>query len=292
MESWLWLPLALGSALATAVADLITKRTFGDLSPYTMCLAIWLFAIPFLVVVGLFLQWPVLDLTFWLAVVAALPLEYLAALLYMRVLKVCHLSLCIPFLAFTPVFLILTGWLILGEALSLGGLAGIVLIAGGSYVLGLGSVRFTWWEPFAALAWEPGARLMLMVAAIYSITSALGKLAIIHSEPAFFGVFYPTLFGGLLLAGYPLNRSREGKTLMSRYTAGILLGMAMAASIMCHVFGLSLAPTAYLIGVKRLSILFSVLLGGLLLRERPMLPRLLAAILMVAGVALIAFRGS
>ncbi len=66
----------------------------------------------------------------------------------------------------------------------------------------------------------------------------------------------------------------------------------MAGEILCHVFGMSLAPAAYLIGVKRMSILFSVILGGLLLRERPFLPRLVAAVLMVTGVALIAFRGS
>ena len=292
MDSWLWLPLALGAALATAVADLVTKRFFGDLSPYSMALAFWLFALPFLALTVFFLQWPALDRTFWLAVAVGLPLELLAALTYMRVLKICHLSLCIPFLAFTPVFLILTGWLILGEALSRGGLAGIALIALGSYVLGLGDFRFAWWEPFAALAWEPGARLMLIVAAIFSVTSALGKLAILHSEPAFFGVFYPMAFGGLLLTGYPFTRVREVRTLVSRYATGILLGMVMAGGIMCHVFGMSLAPAAYLIGVKRLSILFSVLLGGLLLRERPILPRMLAAALMVAGVALITFRGS
>jgi len=288
----LWLPLALGSALSVAIADLAVKRFFGDLSPYTMCLVRWLFALPFLGLVGLSLEWPALDLTFWLAVAAALPLELLAAFLYMQVLKICHLSLCIPLLAFTPVFLILTGWLVLGEALNLAGLAGIALVAGGSYLLGLGGFRFAWWEPLAALARERGARLMLIVAAIFSITSALGKLAILHSQPAFFGVLYPTMVGGCMLAVYPFTRVREARTLASRFVPGLLVGGAVAAEILCHVFGMSLAPAAYLIGVKRLNILFSVILGGLLLQERPLLPRLVAAALMVTGVALIAFRGS
>jgi drug/metabolite transporter (DMT)-like permease len=288
----LWLPLALGSALSVALADLIVKRFFTDLSPYTMCLARWLFPLPFLALVGLTLEWPALDRTFWLAGAAALPLELLAAFLYMQVLKICHLSLCIPLLAFTPVFLILTGWLILGEALSLAGVAGLALVAGGSYLLGLGNGRFAWWEPLAALARVRGARLMLIVAAIFSLTSALGKLAIIHSEPAFFGVFYPAVVGGSMLAFYPLSRAREAGVLASRWILGLLVGLAVTAEILCHVFGMSLAPAAYLIGVKRLSILFSVILGGLLLRERPFLPRLVAAGLMVTGVALIAFRGS
>ena len=292
MAGFLWLPLALGAALSVSLADLSVKRFFGDLSPFTMCLVRWLFVLPFLALVGFTLRWPSLDLTFWLAGAAALPLELLAAFLYMRVLKICHLSLCIPLLAFTPVFLILTGWLVLGEALNPAGLAGIALVAGGSYFLGLGSEGSPWWKPLAALAREPGARLMLGVAALYSVTSALGKLAILHSEPAFFGVVYPTAVGGSLLALYPFSRKREAQILTVRWAAGLLVGAAVAGEIICHVFGMSLAPAAYLIGVKRLSILFSVILGGLLLQERPLLPRLLAAVLMVTGVALMAFWGS
>jgi len=288
----LWLPLALGAALSVALADLALKRFFADLSPFTMSLVRWLFPLPFLALVGLTLAWPALDSTFWLAVAAALPLELLAAFLYMQVLRICDLSLCIPLLAFTPVFLVLTGWLLLGEALNLAGVTGLALVAGGSYFLGLGRARFAWWEPLTALAREPGARLMLAVAAIYSLTSALGKLAILHSAPAFFGVFYPALVGGSMLGIYPFSQARESRILASRWILGLLVGVAVTGEVMCHVFGMSLAPAAYLIGVKRLSILFSVIFGGLLLQERPLLPRLVAAVLMVTGVALIAFWGS
>ncbi|MGQ9687578.1 MAG: EamA family transporter [Desulfobaccales bacterium] len=292
METWLWLPLAIGSALSAALADLAVKSFFGDLSPYTMSLARWLFAWPFLAAVGLFLTPPPLDRTFWLAGAAALPLELLAAYLYMQVLKVCHLSLCLPLLAFTPVFLILTGWLVLGEALNAAGLTGIALVTGGSFLLGIRGDRASWWEPLAVLARGPGARLMLLVAAIYAFTSALGKLAILHSEPAFFGVVYPTVVGGCLLLAYPLSPVRQGRLLARRWSAGLLVGLAVAGEIFCHVFGMKLAPAAYLIGVKRLSILFSVIFGGVLLQERPLLPRLAAAVLMVSGVILIAWQGS
>lgn len=294
MASWLWLPLALAAALFAALADLSLKRFFGDLSPYTMALANWSFPLPFLVLPGLFLHWPEMDQTFWLAVGAALPLELLAAFLYMQVLRICHLSLCIPLLAFTPVFLILTGWLVLGEALNPAGLAGLGFVAGGSYLLGLGlgGGRPAWWKPLAALMREPGARLMFGVAGIYSLTSVLGKLAILHSAPAFFGVFYPLAVGGCLAAVYPVSRIRQGQALRSRLAVGLFLGAVVAGEIICQVFGMTLAPAAYIIGVKRLSILFSVMLGGWVLRERPVLPRLAAAGLLVTGVALIALRGA
>jgi drug/metabolite transporter (DMT)-like permease len=287
----LWLLLALGAALGAAGGDALVKRYFSDLSPYGMSLAVWLFPLPFLVPVAFFLSWPDLDRTFWLAVVAALPLEVVATLLYMRALKVCHLSLCIPFLAFTPVFLIFTGWLLLGEGLNRWGITGTLLIAVGSYILSLGGGHTGFWGPVKALARETGARLILLVAGIYAFTSALGKMAILHSQPAFFGVAYPLLFSGLMLTVYPLSNPRPGPALGARYRWGLIMGVFLAGSIFCHVYGMSLAPATYLIAVKRTSILFSVLLGGLWLKERPFLPRLLGAGLMCAGVLLIALRG-
>ena len=55
--------------------------------------------------------------------------------LYFRALQISPLSLCIPFLAFTPVFLIPTGFVLLGEAPSPLKLLGVVLIVVGSMVM-------------------------------------------------------------------------------------------------------------------------------------------------------------
>ncbi len=292
MELWLWLPLGLMAALGTAAADAVTKRSFADLSPYGMSLAQWLFALPYLILVGLAIHWPPVDRTFWLAVAAALPLEVAAALLYMRAIKVCHISLCVPFLAFTPILLIFTGRLILGEGLNRWGVAAVLLMAGGSYILSLSTGRFGFLAPLKALAREPGARFMLAVAVLYSCTAALGKLAILHSEPAFFGVAYPLMFSGVMLTGYPFSNPKPARTLLARRGWGMILGLCLAATTLSQVYGLKLAPAAYLIAVKRTSVFFTVILGGLWLRERPFLPRLIGAGLMVSGVILIAFKGS
>jgi drug/metabolite transporter (DMT)-like permease len=71
----------------------------------------------------------------------------------------------------------------------------------------------------------------------------------------------------------------------------VVLGLCSVLSYLCLAGGMELAPAAYLVAVKRLSLLFSVLLGGLWLKERPFLPRVLGAGLMCSGVGLIALRG-
>lgn len=288
----IWLFFGLAAALGDAGADAVTKRHLTHLTPYVMGLARFLFAVPFLLLVGLGLSRPVLDSTFWWVVAVMVPLEVTATLMYMQALRVCHLSLCIPFLAFTPVFMILTGQVILGEGLNRWGLLGVVAIAGGSYLLSLGSGETGFWAPFRALARERGPRLMVGVALIYSCTAALFKKAVLHSDPAFFGVFYPMLLSGVMLTGYPLIRKPGGLALRSVWGWGLLLGFFVALSILSVAQGLTLAPAAYMIAVKRLSLMFSVILGGMWLQERPFLPRLLGVTLMCGGVILIALKGA
>jgi len=288
----IWLFFGLAAALGDAGADAVTKRHLTPLSPYVMGLARFLFAVPFLLLVALGLTWPALDGTFWGVVAAMVPLEVTATLLYMQALRVCHLSLCIPFLAFTPVFMILTGWVLLGEALGRWGIGGVLLIAGGSYILSLGSEEAGIWGPFRALARERGPRLMLGVALLYSCTAALFKKAVLHADPLFFGVFYPLLLSGAMLSGYPLARTAGGLAFKSIWGWGLLLGFFVALSIFSVAQGLTLAPAAYMIAVKRTSLLFSVLVGGWWLQERPFLPRLLGAGLMFGGVILIALKGA
>ncbi|MBW1917108.1 MAG: EamA family transporter [Deltaproteobacteria bacterium] len=292
MGEQLWIIYALGSALGLASADALTKRFFAGMPPYGMILVRLLYASPFLGVGWLCISIPPLGRTFFYAVAAALPLETVAQLLYMRALKVSPISLCTPMLAFTPVLLILTGQILLGESLNIWGIGGIGLVALGSYILNLDRRRYGFLAPLAALWQEEGPRLMLLVAAIFACTSALGKLAVLNSAPAFFGLFYPCVFTGLMLSGYPWSRSRPGRSLLVHPGWGLVLGFCAAASILCHMHGIQIAPAAYLIALKRTSLVISVLYGGLWLKEIHFSSRLGGAMLMAAGVLVIAVKGS
>jgi len=291
MGDSLWVLYGLGAALGLASADALTKCYFTGLTPYGMSLVRLLFGLPYFAVGWWFTPMPQLTPIFFLIVVVALPLEILAALMYMRALQVSPLSLCAPMLAFTPALLILSGHLILGEMPNAWGGAGIAAVVLGSYLLNLDRWGRGWCAPLAALWRQEGPRLMLGVAVIYAVTSALGKLGVMHSGPTFFALFYPCAFTGIMLAGYPWSSPRPGRRLFSQPFTGLLLGFCMAATPFCHFHGIQLAPAAYLIATKRLSLLFSVIYGGLVFREGFFLQRLMGAGLMAAGVGLIALKG-
>lgn len=284
----LWMILALSAALCTAATDTLSKRFFSGFKAFEMALIRLVYAGPVLVIALLLLPRPELDLTFWTCIAAALPLEVAALLCYMQAIKVSPLSLTVPFLSFTPAFIILTGYLFLDEVLSTSGILGIGCIVVGSYVLNLTRAREQWIMPFIAVFREPGSRLMLLTSFIYAFTATLGKVAILHSSPPFFGVTYFLCLLALMLLLFPWVPGVRARNLIARPLPGMATGMASAAMVFSHTLAISLVEAAYMISIKRTSLLFGVLFGAIVFHESHIRERLLGASIMLAGVFLIA----
>jgi uncharacterized membrane protein len=67
---------------------------------------------------------------------------------------------------------------------------------------------------------------------------------------------------------------------------GLLFGHAV-----CHGWAISMTKAVYMIAVKRLSILFGVIYGGLFFHECHILYRMVGTGLMVAGAAIVTLKG-
>lgn len=250
------------------------------------------YALPWLLAALFFIPWLIPDTTFWFCIAIGLPLEAFALYCYMKALKVSPLSLTVPFLAFTPGFIILTGWIILGEEISPGGFCGIILIIVGAYFLNLSKTRYGLLDPLMAIFREPGSRLMLLVSFLYAFTSTIGKLAIIHSNPYFFGIIYNIALLMLLTLFLPAAANAEpGKNLLRRPLIGLILGALVATTIFSHMLAISMTNVAYMISLKRTSLLFGVLYGALWFKEEKITERLTGAIIMITGVFIIGWFG-
>lgn len=285
-----WLPLALICALSLALADTASKKWLGHIPTPTLTLI--RSGLPGVVLLPA-LFW--IDLSglppaFWAWVLAAMPLEILAMGLYTRAIQDSPLSQTLPYMAFTPVFAILTGWLLLGETVSAGGLAGILLVTAGAWGLNLEHAGWhprTWLRPFRAMLARRGARLMLMVAAIYAVTAALGKGAVGYMDGAAFGALYFIVLGGCAFLYFALWRPAAARGALAAGKAAWLVAGLLAFMVVTHFMALAQAGTAYMIAVKRTSVLFGILLGAWVFREDRLTQHLGAALMMVAGVALI-----
>ncbi len=220
-----------------------------------------------------------------------LPLDTLAAFLYYVAISRSPLSLTVPFLAFTPVFIPITSWLFLREGVAPMAFVGILLVAVGGYTLFFHSFDELL-VPFKRFAREPGSVLMLIVAMIYTVTSVLGRKMVLSVGSANMGAFYP-ITSALLLTGVFLlsRRSRREKLRFGRPGLFLAAGLAGAVMITAHFVAISMVNAAYMITLKRTSALFSMGFAALIFKERDIPKRMVGAVLMLAGVVVVVFFG-
>jgi len=287
--AYTWVLLSIISAFTLATSDALTKKALTDSNEYLVAWFRLLFSLPLLLFLYIFVPIPKLDIEFYKAFVLALPLEIIALVLYIKALRISPLSLTLPFLALTPVFLILISYLIIGEKVSFQGSMGIILLAIGSYSLNMHEMRKGIFKPFKAIVKEKGSVLMVGVALIYSITSSLGKMAIVHSSPLFFGVTY---FIALTIIFTPIALWM-GKTDLKSFIArgqfkGLFFpGIFYSVMIASHVIAISLTKVAYMISLKRTSLLIGVMYGYFFFKEKNIGERLSGAVLMLIGFVMI-----
>lgn len=283
----MWIIYALLTAFLLATSDALTKRILASRDEYLVAWARLLFATPVLLISLIFIEIPRLDKTFWIATLTALPLEIVAIILYIKALKTSPLSLTIPFLALTPLFLILISYLILGEKVSMGGALGILMLTIGGYTLNFHKIKYAFTEPLKAMFKERGSLMMIIVAFIFSITSSLGKMAIGHSSPIFFGSIYFILVT-ILFTPIAIVKNKSRITITKKDIVSLLLiGITYSLMIIFHMLAISLTKVAYMIAVKRMSLIFSIIYGYIFFKEEKISERLLGGIMMLIGVALI-----
>ena len=288
----IWLPLSIATAFFNASAAAVVKRRFSDRSAWEIGMIPNAYAGALCLLILPFIEVPALDTAFWWALGLSVPLLVTALFFQYRAIQLSPLSLTMPYLSFTPAFVIVTGFLILGETLNAWGLAGVLSIAAGGYVLNIepGSGRGIL-DPFKAVFREPGSWRMLVTAIIFSVAGVLGRLGVMHSSPLFFALtLFPAMGATFVLIGLLTGKARPSSLVVSPGWA-LLAGLCITLEIITHHIAISMAKAAYMLAVKRLNTLISVIYGGMVFKERNIRVRLAGTVLMIAGVAMIGMLG-
>ena len=117
--------------------------------------------------------------------------------------------------------------------------------------------------PIRAVMREPGSWIMLLVSFVYSITAPIGKVAILHSNPWFFAAVYNLALSVVIVSLWPVAAGGAGvRGIFSRPGPMLLIGLMAAMENFAHMMAIAQVEAAYMIAVKRLSLLFGVLYGA------------------------------
>jgi len=285
----LWLVFSLLSALSEALRGAFSKRgAQKNLSSYFVAWSLIAFAVPFLLPVIFITGIPVIAPKFWILLVLGSFIDITGTLFYVRAVEKGDLSVTIPLLSFMPLFLLLLSPIINGEIPSPVGLAGVILVVGGTYTLRLEDRKFGIFGPVKALFRDKGARYMVATTFLWSINASLHKEGIASSSPTFWPVVY---YSWMTLLFLPLViwKVKNFKTVfVTSYKTVWPIGFFTALMALSLMSALSLNLVVYVGSVKNVSALFAVIIGSLFFKEKGISHRLFGALLIFLGTVLIA----
>lgn len=225
---------------------------------------------------------------FFPALAGTVTINFFAQLLLVRALANAPISVVSPFLAFTPVFITGTAWVVVGEPPGLSGVLGSVLVAVGAYFLHApGGGRSGLFGPLREAFASKGSRLALLVAFLWSFTASLDKRAVNASSPLTYLVLYHVIYAAVMGVTLVPDLRSHAAALRREWRPFMLLGLFQGATLLCQMQAIAVLPVQHVIAVKRASALVAVLLGAVLFREREAFARLPGAALMVLGAGVI-----
>jgi len=285
----MWYIITILSGFFFASADALSKKEARRTPAIVLAWVREFYALPFLLLLLFFIDIPELKPGFWGAILICVAIDLVTTFLYMRAIQIAPLSLTVPYLGLTPIFLLLIPTIVLGERLTGIGILGVILVSAGTYTLQIDRVKYGIFEPWLAIFKNRGSLYMFCVAVLYSVTATYGKVAIIKSSPLFMTILYFSL----LAAGFTLivlfTERNNYKTLFEHPVQKLSIGLAMALMAITHFTAIGMIQVAYMISIKRLSLLFAIIYGALLFKETNLRERLLGGLFIIAGAAFIAF---
>jgi uncharacterized membrane protein len=296
MSVFLGLAAAFGTAVANSATDIATKVSVKTLDARALFALNW--ATSAAILTGLALVWypglatsPAATFSgmikddFWRVLVAGGALNAIASYCYIRAFEEADASLAAPLMSLTPVFLLVTSPLMLGETVPPIGALGILLAVIGSYRLGKTDGRTGFLAPFKALGNNRGVRFMLVTVSIWSVTSNLDKMGVLASTPLLWSASISCFVSACACLYWRLGRPRgSSERLDWRF---FIPGLGQASQAILQNIALTLILVPYVISIKRTSAILTVLLSAKILKEN-ISERLGGAVLMVAGAILIA----
>ena len=285
-----WLFLALLSAIFIALKNVITRRLVSLTDRNVILYTGYLFPALFAILLIFFAGIPEIKPAFYYSIIIASIIDIIAMTFFLKAIASGELAKTFPLVAFTPVFLIATSFLILGETTSIIGLSGILAISLGAYLLRSESVRVGILEPLKLLLREKGSRYMLITAFLFSLIGPLFKKAILNSSP-FFALATTEFLGTLLLILFFLPQKKIctiHKKIASNFKLLFLQSIAIFFAALALFAALNFSiPAVYVISIKRTSILFTIILGFILFKEKNFARNLIAGTIIILGIFLI-----
>ena len=210
-----------------------------------------------------------------------------SAILYHRAIFKDDISVVVPMLSFTPLFLLFLSPLIVGEFPDAWGLIGTILIISGSYLLNINLKKQGIFSPLKSLLKNKGTFYMLIVAFIWAISANYDKRGI-KASSIYQYIIFVNLFITIGTTIFVYSKRKVSlQALKLEYKNLLMVGFLTSLAYFVHMTAITLTLVVYVVSLKRTGGMISVLLGYFIFDEKNIRQRFLGATIMFIGVLFI-----
>jgi drug/metabolite transporter (DMT)-like permease len=281
--------LLIGCSIAFSLSDLFRKVLASWVTPLPLLFALSAGMVP------VFAGWYWLEgaaapeASYWIPGIGSTLLNVASNLALLEAVRRSPLSVTIPLLSLTPVFTSILAIPVLGEMPGPRQWVGIATVVIGAFWINLDLGELSFRNAWRTISSEPGSRLAVVVALLWSLAMPLDKIAVLSSSPAFHGLILSSGVGVavLLLAWLRSSLGRFRELLIRPGLVLTGLGVSILA-IAFQLVAIAIVWVGLVETMKRgIGSVLSQLWGRLVFNE-PLEPqRLLGVLAMAVGVALI-----
>lgn len=218
-----------------------------------------------------------------------------------RALKYGDASLVTPISAAQPMIVLIPSMLILGESPSFWGYIGLLLLAAGTYIFSFAE-EVKGWEPPRWLRWagknaryfapwqmllrNKGVRIALLVACCGAVAINFDKLSVMRSSAIFPPAVILIFLGAIGLM--KVLRTGEWRKLEKAHRANLVTNPLVWVVVMiCYWSAFHYGLAAYVGSLKRINVVFVLILSFFILKEMKVKQRWPGAVIMAIGAALL-----
>jgi len=200
------------------------------------------------------------------------------------------LSHVYPIMRSSPALVLVMAILFLGEQVSFQGVAGILLVAVGVYIINMKQISSQeLLAPLKAIAHDRSTKFAFLTLISVAIYSVIDKMAVNHIHPVLFAFFH-LLFGMCYYTPYIFFTKNIAK-IKKEWNSGpgriIMSGIIGIVGYALILIAFTIERVSYIVSLRQVSVVFAVLMGSYFLKEKHGGIRLAGALIIFVGGVLI-----
>lgn len=285
---WFWYGVL--SGLFSALSVILNKKALGNVSAALVSWTLFVLPLPFLFVMVLREGIPSFNVMFFVGAVGSSVVYAVSKTISLQSIKNNLLSKLFPLSSFGTFFTYILGLLFLGEKITMLPLIGLIFIIIGAYLLNADRAKEHFLMPLKLLFTHKESFIFIIAMIGNSVAGIFDKVGVINTVPrsSTFVLFVEDIVLAILLTVYLLKNDHGWLNDFKKHFWVLAIGSFIYTLLaLFFLMGIVTGAVVLVGGIKKLEILFVLILSYLFFHDKPLKYVWLGSIIMLAGVLLI-----